>query len=114
MSRLLGVRSVHNVHDTERLRTLYDELQTGVRSLVAQSVASSTYSALLLRVIRKSIPSELCLHYYWQRRTTEVVLADELQDFLNFLQTEAETRERAQWAVPPVPAPLSSRHHPQK
>ncbi|KAH6931881.1 hypothetical protein HPB50_001307 [Hyalomma asiaticum] len=36
---------------------------TGVRSLEALGVASSTYGAHFLTVIRKSIPSELCLNY---------------------------------------------------
>ncbi|KAL1414194.1 hypothetical protein MTO96_037035 [Rhipicephalus appendiculatus] len=54
MSRLLAVRPVHNLQDTERLRTLYDELQTGVRSLEALGVASSTYGVLLLTVLGKS------------------------------------------------------------
>ncbi|KAL1479391.1 hypothetical protein MTO96_051874 [Rhipicephalus appendiculatus] len=54
MSRLLAVRPVHNLQDTERLRTLYDELQTGVRSLEALGVASSTCGVLLLTVLGKS------------------------------------------------------------
>ncbi|KAL1481256.1 hypothetical protein MTO96_034570 [Rhipicephalus appendiculatus] len=54
MSRLLAVRPVHNLQDTERLRRLYDELQTGVRSLEALGVASSTYGVLLLTVLGKS------------------------------------------------------------
>ncbi|KAL1422118.1 hypothetical protein MTO96_022421 [Rhipicephalus appendiculatus] len=54
MSRLLAVRPVHNLQDAERLRTLYDELQTGVRSLEALGVASSTYGVPLLTVLGKS------------------------------------------------------------
>ncbi|KAL1471758.1 hypothetical protein MTO96_039757 [Rhipicephalus appendiculatus] len=99
MSRLLAVRPVHNLHDTERLRTLYDELQSGVRSLKALGVASSTYGVLLLTVLRKSIPHELCLEYYRKKRTSEAVPEDDLQEFLNFLKVEVESRERAQRAV---------------
>ncbi|KAL1485368.1 hypothetical protein MTO96_032004 [Rhipicephalus appendiculatus] len=88
MSRLLAVRPVHNLQDTERLRTLYDELQTGVRSLEALGVASSTYGVLLLTVLRKSIPNELCLEYYRRKTTSEAVPEDDLQQFLNFLKAE--------------------------
>ncbi|XP_070385218.1 uncharacterized protein [Dermacentor albipictus] len=56
MSSLLGVRPVHDLRDIERLRTLYDEIRSGVRSLEALGVSSSTYGALLLTVLRKSIP----------------------------------------------------------
>ncbi|XP_037520857.1 uncharacterized protein LOC119397504 [Rhipicephalus sanguineus] len=118
MARLLAVRPVHNLHDTERLRTLYDELQTGVRSLEALGVASSTYGVLLLTILRKSIPSELCLEYYRRNTTSEAGPEGDLQEFLNFLKAEVESRERAQRAVRPVPdaavkqkAPLTRDRH---
>ncbi|XP_075534040.1 uncharacterized protein LOC142567746 [Dermacentor variabilis] len=56
MSRLLDVRPVHDLRDIERLRSLYDEIRSGVRSLEALGVSSSTYGTLLLTVLRKSIP----------------------------------------------------------
>ncbi|KAL1421106.1 hypothetical protein MTO96_023458 [Rhipicephalus appendiculatus] len=118
MSRLLAVRPVHNLHDIERLRTLYDELQSGVRSLEALGVASSAYGVLLLTVLRKSIPHELCLEYYRKKTTSEAVPEDDLQEFLNFLKVEVESRERAQRAVRPVPdaamrqkAPITGDRH---
>ncbi|KAL1442741.1 hypothetical protein MTO96_046268 [Rhipicephalus appendiculatus] len=103
MSRLLAVRPVQNLHDTERLGTLYDELQSGVRSLKVLGVAASTYGVLLLTVLRKSIPHELCLEYYRRETTSEAVPEDGLKEFLNFLKVEIESRERAQRAVRPVP-----------
>ncbi|XP_075539699.1 uncharacterized protein LOC142574522 [Dermacentor variabilis] len=57
MSRLLDVRPVHDLRDIERLRSLYDEIRSGVRSLEALGVSSSTYGTLLLTVLRKSIPN---------------------------------------------------------
>ncbi|KAH6945407.1 hypothetical protein HPB50_008357 [Hyalomma asiaticum] len=74
---------MHNLHDTEGLPTLYDDLHTGVLSLEAGGVASSIYGR--------------------QRATAEVVHEDELEDFPNCLKTEVESRERAQRAVRPVP-----------
>ncbi|XP_065306118.2 uncharacterized protein [Dermacentor albipictus] len=96
MSRLLNIRPVHNILDTEKLRTLYDEIQAGVRSLEALGVASSTYGVLLLTVLRKNIPNELCLGYCRQKTTSAVAPGDELQNFLSFLKTEVESRERAE------------------
>ncbi|XP_072144712.1 uncharacterized protein [Dermacentor andersoni] len=96
MSRLLNIRPVHNILDTERLRTLYDEVQTGIRSLEALGVASSTYGVLLLTVLRKNIPNELCLGYCRQKTTSAVAPGDDLQNFLSFLKTEVESRERAE------------------
>ncbi|XP_065305992.1 uncharacterized protein [Dermacentor albipictus] len=98
MSRLLNIRPVHNILDTERLRTLYDEVQTGVRSLEALGVASSTYGVLLLTVLRKNIPNELCLGYCRQK-TSAVAPGDDLQNFLSFLKTEVESRERAEYGT---------------
>ncbi|XP_075526710.1 uncharacterized protein LOC142558463 [Dermacentor variabilis] len=57
MSRLLDVRPVHDLRDIERLRSLYDEIRSAVRSLEALGVSSSTYGTLLLTVLRKSIPN---------------------------------------------------------
>lgn len=94
MAQLLAVRPVHNLHDTERLRTLHDELQTGVCSLEALGVASSTYGVLLLTILQKSTPSELCLEYYRRKTTSEAVPEGDLQEFLNFLKAEIESRER--------------------
>ncbi|XP_070380749.1 uncharacterized protein [Dermacentor albipictus] len=95
-SRLLNIRPVHNILDTERLRTLYDEVQTGVRSLEALGVASSTYGVLLLTVLRKNIPNELCLGYCRQKTTSAIAPGDDLQNFLSYLKTEVESRERAE------------------
>ncbi|XP_070389699.1 uncharacterized protein [Dermacentor albipictus] len=96
MSRLLNIRPVHNILDTEWLRTLYDEVQTGVRSLEALGVASSTYGVLLMTVLRKNIPNELCLGYCRQKTTSAVVPGDDLENFLSYLKTEVESRERAE------------------
>ncbi|KAL1473491.1 hypothetical protein MTO96_038629 [Rhipicephalus appendiculatus] len=103
MSRLLAVHPVHNRHDIERLRTFYDKLRSGVRSLEALGVALSTYGVLLLTILWKSIPNELCLECYRRKTTCEAVPEDDLQEFINFLKAEVEGRERAQRAVRPVP-----------
>nr|XP_054933975.1 uncharacterized protein LOC129388030 [Dermacentor andersoni] len=49
--------TVHDLRDIERLRSLYDEIRSGVRSLEALGVSSSTYGTLLLTILRKSIPN---------------------------------------------------------
>ncbi|KAH6932621.1 hypothetical protein HPB50_008190 [Hyalomma asiaticum] len=52
-----SVSPLHSLHNTERLRTFSDELQTGIHSLEALGVVSVTYGVLLWTVIWKSIPS---------------------------------------------------------
>ncbi|KAH7959114.1 hypothetical protein HPB49_008346 [Dermacentor silvarum] len=42
LSKLLDIRPVHNIHDTEKLRTRYDEVQAGFQSLKAFGVASNS------------------------------------------------------------------------
>lgn len=99
MSRLLDVRPVHDLRDIERLRSLYDEIRSGVRSLEALGVSSSTYGTLLLTVLRKSIPSELCLAYFRRKAASPETPQHELLSFLDFMREEVESRERAQSAL---------------
>ncbi|XP_040064146.1 uncharacterized protein LOC120838345 [Ixodes scapularis] len=96
MSRLLAVRTVSNSHNVEKLRLLYDEVETGVRSLEALGVSSNTYGTLLLTVLRKAVPSDLELEYH--RKTTPEATneVNDLKQFLNFLKSEIESRERTQ------------------
>ncbi|KAH7953634.1 hypothetical protein HPB49_010780 [Dermacentor silvarum] len=94
MSRLLGVRPVHTLRDIERLRTLYDDICSEVRSLEALGASSSTYCALLLTVLRKSIPSELCLAYFQMKAASPKTPEDELLG--HRYQTEiTDRRERS-------------------
>lgn len=62
-------------------------------------VSSSTYGTLLLTVLRKSIPSELCLAYFQRRVASPETPEDELLGFLDFMRREVESRERAQSAL---------------
>ncbi|KAH7953549.1 hypothetical protein HPB49_010070 [Dermacentor silvarum] len=99
MSRLLDVRPVHNLRDIERLTTLYGEIRSGVRSLEALGLSLSTYGAMLLTVLRKSISSELCLAYFRRKAASPEMREDELLGFLDFMRGEVESRERAQSAL---------------
>ncbi|KAL3185980.1 hypothetical protein MRX96_028468 [Rhipicephalus microplus] len=85
------VHRVQNLQDTERLRTLYDKLQVGVGSLEAFGVDSSTYNVLLLTVLRKNIPNELCLEYFRRKTATEAFPDDDFQEVLNFMKAEVES-----------------------
>lgn len=115
MSRLLDVRPVHDLRDIERLRTLYDEIRSGVRSLEALGVSSSTYGALLLTVLRKSIPTELCLAYFRRKAASRETPQDELLGFLDFIREQsirsrAEREPRVHYAMG-TRTPLSDRKH---
>lgn len=62
-------------------------------------VSSSTYGTLLLTVLRKSIPSELCLAYFQRRVASPETPEDELLGFLDFMRGEVKSRERSQSAL---------------
>lgn len=96
MSRLLHVKPVQDVRNLDKLRGLVDEVQTEVRSLAALGVSASTYGVLLLTVLKKAVPADLCLEYY--RRHDETKEGSEVETFLLFLRKEVETREKIQAA----------------
>ncbi|KAG0436495.1 hypothetical protein HPB47_017918 [Ixodes persulcatus] len=96
MSRLLAVRAVHDSRNVERLRTLYDQIETGVRSLEALGVEEKTYGVLLLTVVRKAIPADIGLEYSRKVNAQSVNRENELRGFLSFFKGEVECRERIQ------------------
>lgn len=96
MEHLLAIRPVHDSANVAGLRSMYDQIQTGVRSLEALGVLQCTYGVLLLSVLKKSVPTDLCMEY--NRKRTGGGLSresDELREFLNFMKNEVESRERA-------------------
>ncbi|XP_064463439.1 uncharacterized protein LOC135374405 [Ornithodoros turicata] len=100
MSRLLHIKRVHDVTNVQKLRAMFDELQTGVRSLEALGVSSKTYGVLLLSVLRRAVPSELNLEFIRKHSTTSENADGELELFIDFLKKEVETRERGQQHSP--------------
>lgn len=48
---------------TDKLRALVDVVQTGVRGLDALGVSSIRYGVLLISVLKKAVPVDICLDY---------------------------------------------------
>ncbi|EEC03973.1 hypothetical protein IscW_ISCW016676 [Ixodes scapularis] len=63
MSKLMAVRVVHDSWNAEILGTLYDQIETSVRSLEDLGLEEKTYGVLLLTVLRKAIPADIGLEY---------------------------------------------------
>ncbi|XP_040077410.1 uncharacterized protein LOC120849287 [Ixodes scapularis] len=95
LSRLLEIKPVHDSRSVNALRALYDEVETGVRSLDALGVQSDTYGTMLLTVLRKVVPADLSLEYNRRSASRTVTKHNKLRDFLDFLKIEIESRERS-------------------
>ncbi|XP_064476598.1 uncharacterized protein LOC135390698 [Ornithodoros turicata] len=98
MACLLQIRPVQDAKNVERLRSMLDAVQTGVRSLEALGVNSDSYGVLLLSVLRNGVPSELNLEYHRKHDAEQSTRSsDELLAFLKFLKNEVKSRERSQY-----------------
>ena len=89
VSELLNVQPVYNERDAQRLRSLYDFLETKHRALQALEVDESTYSAIMVPSVLEKLPHALWLtitrgkeHQLWN-----------LSDLLEALGGKIELRE---------------------
>ena len=89
VNELLNVQPVYNERDAQRLRSLYDFLETKHRALQALEVDESTYSAIVVPSVLEKLPHALRLtitrgkeHQLWN-----------LSDLLKALGGEIELRE---------------------
>ena len=90
MENLLKLESVENDNDTKALRTLYDIVETQVRSLNSLECLSENYGHMLIPVLMSKLPSEFRL--IMSRKLTSPVL--KIADVLSCLQSEIEAREK--------------------
>ena len=91
MDALLKLPSVNSVHETKKLRELYDKIEINIRGLNALGVESQSFGNLLVPIVMEKIPSELRLivsRKFGSEGTWN------LDAFLNVLKTELEARER--------------------
>ena len=91
MDALLELPSVNSVHETKKLRKLFDKIEINIRGLNALGVESQSFGNLLVPIVMEKIPSELRLivsHKFGSEGTWN------LDAFLNALKTESEARER--------------------
>ena len=59
MDALLKLPSVNSVHETKKLRELFDKIEINIRGLNALGVESQSFGNLLVPVVMEKIPSEL-------------------------------------------------------
>ena len=88
---LLQLSSVNSVHDTKKLRELFDKIEINIRGLNALGVESRSFGNLLVPVVMEKIPSELPLVISLKFGSAESWNLDAL---LSPLKTELEARER--------------------
>ncbi|XP_068707347.1 uncharacterized protein [Montipora foliosa] len=80
-----------SVHETKRLRELFDKIKINIRGLNALGVESRSFGNLLVPVVMEKIPSELRLVVSRKFGSEESWNLDAL---LSALKTELEARER--------------------
>ena len=61
MDALLKLPSVNSVHETKKLRELFDKIEINIRGLNALGVESQSFGNLLVPIVVEKIPSELRL-----------------------------------------------------
>ena len=61
MDALLKLPSVNPVHETKKLRELFDKIEINIRGLNALGVESESFGNLLVPIVMEKIPSELRL-----------------------------------------------------
>ena len=88
---LLKLPIVSSVHETKKLRDLYDEIEMNIRSLKALGIESRSFGNLLVPVVMEKIPSELRSIISRKFGSKETLDLDVL---LNALKSELEARER--------------------
>ena len=91
MEALLKLPIVSSVHETKKLRDLYEKIEINIRSLKALGIESESFGNLLVPVVLEKIPSELRLIISRKFGSKETWDLDVL---LNALKSELEARER--------------------
>ena len=89
MEVLLNVEPVLSSHNLKRLRQLYDQLESHVRSLKSLGVTPESYGSLLSSVLLNKLPSEL-------RLIISRKVSERDWNLMKEVEQEVEARERAQ------------------
>ena len=92
MEALLNLDAVEKSGSVERLRNLFDKVETQVRSLRALGVESTTYGTLLSSVILNKLPAEVRLIIHRAAREKGHIPVD---DLMLLFEQELHARERS-------------------
>lgn len=119
LTALRQLRGVKSADDIRGMRKLYDTTQLNVRCLVALGVSTSTFSAMLCNILLEALPYEMALEYHRERsrnsststaspllphlggnssgessQTSSPTSSLDMEELLNFIRIELESRER--------------------
>ncbi len=89
MDKLLRLPSISSVRDVKGMRSIYDSIESNVRSLKSLGVNSEMYGSLLAPVMMSKLPNELRLVI--SRKTTSEVW--DLDNLLSSFNEELQARE---------------------
>lgn len=95
MSRLMAVRAVPDSRNVERLKTLYDQIETGVSSLEALGVEEKTYGVVLLTAFGKAIPADIGLKYSREVIAQSMNRENKQRGFLSFFLSNRLRSQRS-------------------
>ena len=76
--------------DTKHLREFYDNCENNIRGLESLGVASETYGSLLIPILLRNLPAELCCLLFRTHPTAD----SNLKELRTTLKEEIETREK--------------------
>ena len=94
MEKLLKLNTVNNSNDIAKIRALYDQIETNIRSLDVLGIKPEQFGSLLVPVILTKIPSELQIII---RRKFDKNTWD-FKKLLKTFKEELEARERCAWS----------------
>ena len=90
MTKFVQLPRIRSSNDVSDLRKIYDEVEFSVRNLKLLKVETSSYGSLLVPLLNKKLPNNICFNL--ARKFKDDVW--NLDDMLIFLKTEIEAKER--------------------
>ena len=91
MDKLLKLPSISSLRDVKSLRSVYDSIESNVRSLKSLGVNSEMYGSLLAPIMMSKLPNELRLII--SRKTTSEIW--DLDNLLSTFNEELQAREKS-------------------
>ncbi|XP_064459297.1 uncharacterized protein LOC135369713 [Ornithodoros turicata] len=98
LSRLRQLSHIRSSHDTGGLRKMYDQTQSSMRGLKSLGITAGSYAAMMNDILLNALPQDMVLDYHRRKQQQPAQLENsekQLEDLLDFLQNEVESREKA-------------------
>lgn len=93
--RLQSLTAVRSSSNVTGLRRLYDTLQSHVRGLTALKVSTSSYAAMLMDILLRSLPLDIVVQHHRRCAETSTSTSGErAQDLMEFIRIEVESHEK--------------------